>query len=84
MMPALRTNTRNNAHHLARLFADTAGACVLTQTLSATTTRKHFAAPHIAPAARPNRPPGALILARPKTLPTLRVTYTPKPAAKSP
>jgi hypothetical protein len=84
MTLALRTNTRNNAHHLARLFTDTAGACVLMQTLWATTTRKHFAAPHIAPAARPNRRPGAPILARPKTLPTPRVTSTPKPAAKSP
>ena len=84
MTPALRTNTRNHAHHLARLFAETAGACVLTQTLWATTTRKHFAAPHIAPTAPPNRRPGALILARLKTLPTRRVTYTPKPAAKSP
>jgi hypothetical protein len=84
MMPALLTNARNRAHHLARLFADTAGACVSTQTLSATTTRKRFPAPHIAPAAPPNRHPGVLILARPKTLPTLRVTYMPKPAAKSP
>ena len=84
MMPAPLTNTRNHAHHLARLFADTAGACVLTQTLWATTTRKHFATPHIAPAAPPNRRPGALIPARPKTLPTRRVTFTPKPAAKSP
>jgi hypothetical protein len=78
------TNTRNNAHHLARLFADTAGACVLMQTLWATTTRKTFAAPHIAPAAPPYRHPSALIPARPKTLPTLRVKYMPKPAAKSP
>jgi hypothetical protein len=77
MMPAMFTC--NHAHHLARLFADAAGACVSTQTLS-----KYFAAPHIAPAARPNRHPGALIPARPRTLPTLRVTYTPKPAAKSP
>ena len=84
MTPALRTNTRNHAHHLARLFAETAGACVLTQTLWATTTRKHFAAPHIAPAAQSNPRPGALILPRPKTLPTPRVTYTPKTAPKSP
>ena len=83
MMTALLTNTRNT-HHLARLFADTAGACVFTQTLWTTTTRKHFAAPFIAPAARPNRHPRALIPARPKTPPTLRLTYTPKPAAKSP
>jgi hypothetical protein len=84
MMPALLTNTRNNAHHLARLFVDAAGACILTQTLWATTTRKHSAASHLAPAAQPNRHPGALILARPKTLPTFRLTYMPKPAAKSP
>jgi hypothetical protein len=84
MTPALRTNTRNNAHHLSRLFADTAGACFLTQTLWATPTRKYFAALHITPAARSNRHPGTLIPARPNTLPTLHVTYTPKPTAKSP
>jgi hypothetical protein len=84
MTPAPLTSTRNNALHLARLFADPAGARALTQTLPATTARKHLAAPRIAPAAPPNRHPGALILARPKTLPTLPLPYTPKPATKSP
>src|SRR5262249_43468892 len=77
--PAPLTNTRNHAHHVAGLCADTAAACVSTQTIWATATWKHFAAPHITPAAQPNRLPGAPILARPKPLPTPRVTSTPKP-----
>jgi hypothetical protein len=84
MMPAPLTNTRNNAHHLTRLFADGAGARVSTPILRPMSAQKHLAASQIPPVARSNRHTGAFILARSKTLPTLRVTGTPKPAAKSP
>jgi len=83
MMQAPPTNTRNE-HRLSWLFTGSAGARLSTSISSAMHPQKHFAAPAIVPAARPNRHSGALILARPKKLPALRLTCTPEPAAKSP
>jgi hypothetical protein len=84
MTPAPLTNTSKNTSHPSRLTTDTADARVLTQIWCAMIARKYFVAPHTAPVARPNRHLGALILAKPKTPPTLRVTSAPRPAVKSP
>ena len=84
MMLTPLINTRNDAHRLSRLFADRAGARPSTPILRATSAQQRFAARHSAPAAPPNSHQDVLIVARPKALPTRRVTYLPKPAAKSP
>ena len=84
MMLTPLVNISNDAHGLAWLFAARAGARVSMPISRATTAQKHLVAPHIAPAAPPNSRQDALIVARPKALPTRRVTYLPKPAAKSP
>ena len=84
MMSAPLTNTRIDRYRLDRLSADSDGACVSARILCTMSVQKHSAAPLTVPAARPNPDPDVSVVARLKALPTLRITSTPKPAAKSP
>jgi len=77
------TNTHNDRHRRSWLSAGSA-ACLSTRILCAMSVQKHFAAPQNVPVARPDPNPDASILERLKALPTLRVTYAPEPASKSP
>jgi hypothetical protein len=83
MMLIPLTITRNNQDRYSWLFASGA-ACVSTRILRAMRVQKHFAAPHTVPHARSNIDPDTSVLARLKAPPTLRVTYAPEPASKSP
>lgn len=83
MMVIPLTNIRNGRDCPSWLFASSA-ACVSTRILCTMRLQKHFAAPHMVPAAQPNIDPDTSVLARLKPLPTLRVTYASEPAAKSP
>jgi hypothetical protein len=74
------TNTHNDRHRRSWLSAARA-ACVSARILCAMSVQKHFAAPQNV---RPDPNLDASVLERLKTLPTLRVTYAPEPASKSP
>jgi len=83
MTPAALTNTHNDRHRRSWLSAGGA-ACVSARILCAMSIQKHFAAPQNVPVVRPDPNRDASILERLKALATLRVTYAPEPASKSP
>jgi len=84
MMLIALTNIRNDRYRLSRRSADSDGACVSARILCAMSVQKHSAAPQTVPAARPNPDPDVAVWARSKALPTLRITFAPEPASKSP
>ena len=77
------TNTHNDRHRRSWLSAGRA-ACVSARIVRAMSVQKYLAAPHNAPVVRPDPNPDASVLERLKALATLRVTYAPEPASKSP
>jgi len=83
MTPTPLTNTHNDRHRRSRLSAGSAD-CVSARILCAISVQKHFAVPQNVPVVRPDLNPDASVLERLKAPPTLRVTYAPEPAAKSP
>jgi hypothetical protein len=83
MTPAPLTNTHNDRHRRSWLSAGSA-ACLSARIWCAMTDKKHFAVPQNVPLVRPHPNPDASVLERLKALYTLRVTYPPEPAAKSP
>jgi hypothetical protein len=83
MTPAPLTNTHNDRHRRSWLSAGSA-ACLPARILCAMSVQKHFPAPQNVPGVPADPNPDPSVLERLKALPTLRVTYAPEPASKSP